>query len=267
MTLREEVVLKLGREPAMLLVSPTVVLLQIAHPAVANGANDFSDYTKDTLGRFLRTADFRMTQLFGTDEEKTRWVERLSQMHAQVRGVYSGNKQYSARDPDLLAWVHNAMIFSEIRGYEHLIGGLTIAEKDIYVNASLATARLMQIPEDLTPISYRLLTSYIYKKVNTREVRVTPQARRIMRSLFAPFPNILMPLNMIFRHFFEVISAGLLPSEVSYGYKFSYGAREQAEFMFLTNAMKLGTFMVPVAIRQFANPWAQIYWLRKEYHR
>ncbi|MFP4632854.1 MAG: oxygenase MpaB family protein, partial [Halobacteriales archaeon] len=44
-----------NRENALFLAGPTAALLQVAHPKVAAGVDEHSDYEVDPVGRFQRT--------------------------------------------------------------------------------------------------------------------------------------------------------------------------------------------------------------------
>ncbi|MGH7855885.1 MAG: oxygenase MpaB family protein, partial [Candidatus Binatia bacterium] len=59
----------MNREAVLLLGGGRALLMQIAHPLVAAGVADHSDFRTDSLGRLRRTLDAMLTITFGTLRE------------------------------------------------------------------------------------------------------------------------------------------------------------------------------------------------------
>ncbi len=113
---------KVNRHANGLLFGPAAVLLQVAHPRVAQGVADHSDFRDDALGRLRRTLSTVNRIAFGTVAEAEEMRERLKAVHGGVKGETSdgmaGPKSYSALEPDLLMWVLATLIDASIQGYE-----------------------------------------------------------------------------------------------------------------------------------------------------
>src|SRR6185369_15665830 len=102
--------------PAPLLAWGPAILMQLAHPLVAQGIADHSAFRKERHGRLRRlfhTIDAMLQISFGTDEQAQAVVARINAIHNRVNGqlsqgagVFPGGTPYSAHDPALLAWVH-----------------------------------------------------------------------------------------------------------------------------------------------------------------
>ena len=105
-----------------LLFGPAAVLLQVAHPRVAQGVADHSDFRDDALGRLRRTLSTVNRIAFGTVTEAEEMRARLNAVHGGVKGRTSegmaGPRGYSAFEPDLLMWVLATLIDASIKGYE-----------------------------------------------------------------------------------------------------------------------------------------------------
>jgi uncharacterized protein (DUF2236 family) len=105
-----------------LLFGPAAVLLQVAHPRVAQGVADHSDFREDALGRLRRTLSTVNQIAFGTKEAAEKMRARLRVVHGGVNGAISEGmaepKNYSAFEPDLLMWVLATLIDASIKGYE-----------------------------------------------------------------------------------------------------------------------------------------------------
>ena len=92
------------------------ILLQIAHPLVAQGVADHSGFASERwarVGRLKRTIGAMLALTFGTHEESTEAAAAINRIHDRVHGrlpqpagAFASGFPYSAHDPALLAWVH-----------------------------------------------------------------------------------------------------------------------------------------------------------------
>src|ERR1700680_2697463 len=106
-------------EPLLMLAAGRALLMQAAHPLVAEGAIDHSTYATDPFGRFERTVEWVTVVCFGTTAEARRVSRRVNRLHGAVHGTLGrghGTKRfrpataYSGRDPELLRWVHATFV-------------------------------------------------------------------------------------------------------------------------------------------------------------
>lgn len=134
--------------------SPTMVagiralLLQTLHAGAMAGVHDHSRYREDPVGRLDGTVRWVLTTTFGDRAAaagSSRWVSRL---HDRVNGRYvtarGDLRAYSAHDPDLLLWVHDAFTEAFIGAHE-VWGGPIPGGPDQYVREWAESARLMGV--------------------------------------------------------------------------------------------------------------------------
>jgi len=125
---------EINRERCGLIFGPAAAVLQIAHPRIAQGVTDHSDFQSDTLGRLKRTLQSTNRIAFGRASEAEAMRARLAAVHGQVRGTVStgvaGAPRYSAFEPDLLGWVLATLIMAAISGYELVYGPLPDPRKE-----------------------------------------------------------------------------------------------------------------------------------------
>jgi uncharacterized protein (DUF2236 family) len=88
------------------------LLVQAMHPLVLAGFDQHSDYRVDPESRLQRTAAFVTVTTFGTSAQAEQACARVRRAHAPVRGVTSTGQRYDAGDPELLGWVHLALVDS-----------------------------------------------------------------------------------------------------------------------------------------------------------
>ena len=88
------------------------LLVQAAHPEVAAGVGDHSSYRDDPLGRLSRTAAYVTATAYGSLPEVDAAVALVRRRHSPVSGTSHRGVTYSAADPEMAAWVHNALVDS-----------------------------------------------------------------------------------------------------------------------------------------------------------
>ncbi len=88
------------------------LLVQAAHPEVAAGVGDHSSYRSDPLGRLSRTASYVTATAYGSLPEVDEAVAIVGRLHGPVSGTSHRGLAYSAAEPGMAAWVHNALVDS-----------------------------------------------------------------------------------------------------------------------------------------------------------
>lgn len=138
------------------------LLLQAAHPAALAGVAEHSRYEIDPLGRLAGTTKWLTITSFGATEFIEREAKRVNEMHARVTGSYLdkfGNKrEYSAKDPEYLMWVHCAFTDAFLKSYLQL-GHKFKTSPDQYVfewAKSAVPLGLMDAPKSVAELEAKL---------------------------------------------------------------------------------------------------------------
>ena len=232
---------RVNRESAVTLAGTCAILMQFAHPKVAAGVRDHSSYQVDAVGRLRRTLDLTLAIVFGPRPAALEAVRAINNRHRTVRGP-----GYSATDPDLLLWVHATLVFSAIRGYRALVGPLSDAEADQYYQDTKEIGVLLGIPREIYPERMDAFDAYLQGMIDSREVAVGTEARRmadlVLRPSFRGVPRLAFaPLS--------VITAGLLPPALREGYRLKWGRPQRAAFTACRTALPRVVAMAPGAVR------------------
>ena len=133
------------------------LLIQAAHPEVAAGVANHSTYRDDPLGRLSRTASYVTATAFGAMPEVEKSIKMVSSAHRPVSGTSSRGEKYSAGNPEMAAWVHNALIDSFLVSYQNF-GPFVLKneEADSYVYEQTNLGNLMKaspLPENAASLS------------------------------------------------------------------------------------------------------------------
>jgi len=120
------------------------LLVQAAHPEVAAGVGDHSSYRNDPLGRLSRTASYVTATAYGSLPEVDGAVGMVQRLHGPVSGTSHRGLAYSAADPAMAAWVHNALVDSFLVAHRtYGPGPLSDVDADAYVAEQVRLGKLM----------------------------------------------------------------------------------------------------------------------------
>jgi uncharacterized protein (DUF2236 family) len=136
------------------------LLVQAAHPEVAAGVFDHSEYRADPLGRLSRTSSYVTVTAYGSMPEVERAVAIVRQAHRPVRGTSHRGRPYSAGQAELAAWVHNALTDSFLTA-ARTFGRVALSdeEADRFVQEQTKVGALLDA--DPLPATAGELTSWI----------------------------------------------------------------------------------------------------------
>src|SRR5205814_764150 len=82
------------------------LMLQVAHPTVAAGVREHSDFKSDPWGRLWRTLDYVHMLVYGEPDAAVNTGQAMRAMHQRIRGVAPDGRHYHALEPEAYAWVH-----------------------------------------------------------------------------------------------------------------------------------------------------------------
>jgi uncharacterized protein (DUF2236 family) len=214
---------RVNREPVVFMGGGRALLLQVAHPLVAAGVAQHSDYERHPWKRLTRTLDTTVKIVFGDHQTSQRAAARLRLRHEAVRGVSDDGAAYDARDPALLLWVWATLVDTSLTLYERCFGALSAAERESFYAEQKLFARACGVPADACPPGYDDFAAY-WADVVSSELRVTPVARAVREAVAgAALSRWLRPLLVPHR----LVTAGLLPPALRAAYGFGWGAGQQ----------------------------------------
>jgi uncharacterized protein (DUF2236 family) len=224
----ESVIRRVGNSPLVpLLGGGPAVLLQMAHPLVAAGVVEHSDYRNDLWRRLFRTLRALYLIAYGTKGEAERAGEAVQAVHAGVRGSisrplgpFSAGTRYSAGDPDLMLWVHATLVEASLTVYHRFVHALSSADQERYYQDMAVVARLFGTPARVIPRSLRAFREYFRSQIESESITVTEPARDVAAVILeAPLP---VPLRMLVPAH-RLATAGILPVRLrsEYGLRWS----------------------------------------------
>jgi len=211
----ESVYWRVSREPALLLAGMRALLLQIAHPKIAQGVADHSRYRDDPLGRGIRTFTAVYSLVFGCRDEAIAAALRVRAVHNRVHGrvtdpLPSGmDPAYDANDPELLFWVAATLLDSAVVAYELFVGPLSAEEKEQHYQQARRYGLFFGIPEQRYPDSWQDFQHWWQQMLASDTLTVTDTARDVYQGLLTGtwVTRLLAPFNY-------ALAAMLLPERL-----------------------------------------------------
>ncbi len=201
---------KVNREGVLLLGGGRALLLQVAHPLVAAGVSQHSNYREDPFGRLYRTLDTVTTIVFGTSAEAHEAAERLQRLHTRVKGTAEDGTPYVATAHDLIMWVHATLVDTSLLVYENYVGRLTLAERRRYYEEQKLLGEQFGVPIDEQPETLEDFHRYFDEMVHGGTLRVTEALRDVAAATLRP----RLPVPLVGRpavEYVNLVTTALLP--------------------------------------------------------
>src|SRR5579859_3550654 len=242
----ESITRRVNRENILLLGGGRALLMQLAHPKVAAGVDEHSDFRAHPVRRLRRTVRMTMAIVFGDKATAEAAARAVNRVHGRVRG-----EGYHAMDPDLLLWVHATLVDSALVTYETFVQTLTPREREDFYQESKVLGELLRIPPAQFPRRLRDFHAYMAAMVESGPVRVTEQARALGRLVLRPTVRLLPGAAMIP---FEVITAGLLPAALREQYELPWGASQRRAYRLAVAAVPKVVALTPPLLRVWPLP-------------
>jgi uncharacterized protein (DUF2236 family) len=198
---------RVNGEGVLLLGGGRALILQVAHPKVAAGVAQHSNFRAEPWKRLLRTLDVSLTIGFGSPQESRAAALALRRTHARVTGTDDRGEPYSALDPELLLWVQATLIETALLFYERYVRELRPAELARYYEQMRRLGEPYGLAREHMPADVAAFRRYFARAVET-ELRVTDTTRDVADAVLNPdLPLAAWPVRELTR----LVTVGTLP--------------------------------------------------------
>lgn len=239
---------RIGGESVLMLGGGRALLMQAAHPLVAAGIVQHSDYRASPLRRLARTMTALYTIVFGTRVEADRAGAIVQAVHASVRGrlgapvgPFEAGTPYAASDPHLMTWVHATLVDTGLTMYETYVGRLEPAAREAFYRDMKVVAHVFGTPEGAIPPTLAAFEEYRRERLASGELCVGDDARAVAETVLdPPLPDPLKPAFGILR----LATVGLLPEPIREEYGLPWNRTREVAFR--ASARSARTLAVPL---------------------
>jgi len=249
---------QLHREVVLLAGWGRAILLQLAHPLVAQGVFDHSTFADTRWGRAIRlrhTLRAMLALTFGTPVDAAAAVDGINRIHdrvhgrlAETAGSLSTGAPYSAHDPALLLWVHATLVDTFLITYERFVAPLTSEEKDRYCLEAAAGAPRLGIPIESIPDCEAALARYMERMLASGDIAVTDTARQLATDVLSlGLPRVTQPIVAIAR----LPVVGMLPETIRTAYGFRWTPRHERALAIVASVTRRTLPALPSLLRHW----------------
>jgi uncharacterized protein (DUF2236 family) len=242
-----------NREAVLLLGGQRALLLQLAHPLVAAGVADHSDFLAHPLRRLWRTVDTMLRIVHGDRATAEAAARALDAVHARVQGTlaegtaaFVAGTPYRAHDPALLLWVHATLVDSALVAFQCFVRPLASDERAQFHAESRIVARLLGVPEDRLPRSFAAFESYVGETLAGNTLEPTATARRLADAVLHP-PLALLP--RLAGDVGAVVTLGLLPPVLRERYGLAWDRKRERGFAMARGVVRAVLPLLPDVLR------------------
>lgn len=239
----DSMVRRVGTEPALLLGAGRALLLQLAHPAVAQGVQDHSDFKRNPFKRLEGTLEATYAVVFGSESLAQGVGRRIRRMHDYVTGP-----AYRANDPENLLWVHATLVDTALGCQRDFVGPLRPEQEEAYYQEMTRVAEVFGVPRDAQPADLDAFRVYFDETVASLEV--TEVGRELGRFILRPeLPARLdlpfAPLLALLR----LVTVATLPDRMRAAYGLAWDAAIETRFEHVRGAIRAVNRATPRPLR------------------
>jgi uncharacterized protein (DUF2236 family) len=257
-----------GGDARVLAGSGYALALQVAHPTVAAGVREHSDYASDPWGRLLRTLDYLYVMTYGGPEAAAATARRLREMHRKIKGVAPDGRRYHALEPEAFAWVHATLIDATVVGHARFGRPLSPAQIERLYAEWRGLGRMIGVREQDMPGDWAGFRAYFKDMVRDRleDNDVIAGVIEVLKRPAAPPLPILNDsawrmLRVAPGRLFSLATIGLLPPLLRERLGLSWTRRQELQLRALGAVSRAATPLMPARLRN-AGP-AYLRWRRE----
>lgn len=257
------VIRRVNAEPAVGLGAGRALLLQLAHPAVAQGVQDHSEFKQNPFKRLQGTLEAVAGVVFGSRELGDGIGRRVRWVHEFVVGP-----GYTALEPSNLLWVHATLCDTALRCHEDLVGPLSPEDRETYYREMTEVAEVFGCPREAQPATVADFDAYVAETVAT--MAVSDVGRDLAQFILDPTLPLrldvpMQPLLRLQRTF----TLGSLPPRLRRELGFDWSAADQARYDRLRHRIRRVMRATPRAVRTAGTRANNVYllWLAERHVR
>jgi uncharacterized protein (DUF2236 family) len=241
------VIRRVNIEPAILFGAGRALVLQLAHPAVAQGVQDHSEFRKNPFKRLQGTLEATYAVVFGSQELAEGVGRRIQRIHDFISGP-----GYSANDPSNLLWVHATLADTALRCYEELLRPLPPDDAEAYYQEMKQVALAFGVGLEHQPETLADFRRYF--EDTAASMRVTPVGRDLAGFILEPRLPLRLDLPFLpLLRLQRLFTLGSLPPAVRAQLGVPWSDEEQARYERARQRVRRGFRALPRGVRTAGN--------------
>ncbi len=244
---------RIGRERVLLLGGPAALLLQVAHPLIAAGVSEHSDFPERPYERLTATLDATLRITFGDRRQAEAAAARVAATHARVHGrletaigPFPAGTPYDAGDAELALWVHATLVETALHTYHRFVHPLSIEQRERYYDELRPFAALFGVHDAVLPGSYEGFRRYVESIKRGPFLAVGPEAKVLGRHILnPPVPGPLRPVSKLA----TLVAATLMPPRLRRDYGLTWTRGDAAILQAVGVSTRMALCVTPSSVR------------------
>ena len=233
------------------------LILQVAHPTVAAGVREHSNFEEDPWGRLLRTLDHVNLLLYGGPEAAAATGRRLRDMHKRIKGTAPDGRRYHALEPEAYAWVHATLAWVIVDAHRQFGRRMSTAQAERFYEQWRALGLLFGVRERDLPDGWGAFEAYVERMVDER-LQDSDVVQTVLRTLAAPSepPAAWLPdaawrvLRLPAARTLELATTAIVPSTLRARIGLRLSERDRVELGLLGALSRRATPVMPARLRR-----------------
>lgn len=187
---RDSILRRVVAEPVTALMIQRALVMDVAHPKVAAGVEDHSQFRSRPWRRAWVTIDAGLRLVFGPTEVARAAARQIYATHDHINGSLvpgagadSKDTSYTAHDAALLTWVWATLVDSAETAYTRWVAPFSASEAEAYHADMVAFARFVGIPAVLLPPDRPAFAAYLNGVLDSGLLGVGEQGRTLVRHI------------------------------------------------------------------------------------
>lgn len=184
---------RIHREAVVSIGLGRALLLQVAHPWVAQAVDDHSTFHTQSRERLFHTLAAAELLIFGSRRQADEVAAHIRDVHTRINGVLTEDvgrwkvgDHYTAEDPDALRWVLVALVETSLLIYERCFGKLDDETVASYFAEAELLGKMIGVRPNTVPRDREALEAYLRAMVVDGTVAVGDVARNLAATLASP---------------------------------------------------------------------------------
>nr|WSX48844.1 DUF2236 domain-containing protein [Streptomyces sp. NBC_00974] len=243
-----------------LLMLPAAFTLQVAHPAVGAGVDQYSVFRTDPWGRGERSLRSVQLWVYGGAEAVAEG-RRVRRLHKDIQGTDTRGRRYHSLDPACYAWVHATGFPVYLYAGRYLLRRFTPAQERQLYREWLQVGRILGLRDRDMPQTIEEYWPY-YRRMLAEEIEPTKVARELVAT-DTPLPRPeggTLPVRLLLRlawpvlrpaflHFRAFVTVGYMPPEARAAIGLKWTPAQERRLRLLSAAVRVLVPLLPERLR------------------
>lgn len=238
------------------LVSPQLLLLQVAHPVVGAGVEEHSNFRAEPWQRLWRTLSSLTTVVYGGQRAATAEAERLLRLHRPMKGVDGQGRRYHALHPEAYHWVHATLVKGAVDAHRLFGKGLSAAEREDYYREMRDVGRVWGLKDHHLPADWAAFETY-YDEMVADRLEMNQSVQDVLDELSRPqkppvwwMPEFVWrPFAAVSAHYALLVTVGSLPPVLRERFGLEFTARQERALRRFARLTRVLITLVPPPLR------------------